>query len=633
MDRADLEHWSRRDVARLLALLEAERQYHQQIVAAVACGIAVLRRDGAILSANGAIRSILGVESRSLLQCSISGFVSSPQFRNCLDDVIRDGVSHSNIPVTVAGRALRASLAPLAPWDSESEREAVLTLLPVDVAEEAGATQLPNVPAVLWNLNRTTLQFESVHGRAEQLLGYPEAHWISTPDFLITRVHADDRDRVAEFYRSAVRHHGVFACEFRAVNGAQQPVWCRDIFEVSDGALIAGLTVENGARRHLEAGSLQASRVDALAGLARKLAHELNNSLMIVTGYAEELRNSFGEDDSRRSDVEAILSAAESMAGVTGELQGFTRTQAAPPASIEITSLLTELSQRIRDELGATLVCRLPHSPLSAYAAADQLEAVLFSLARRLRDKSDPHMILTVSETPVRELSSLPQSLEPGSYVEIALRGPFASEVAASEFETLIAGRSPHASDLARAFAIVREWGGTIVALRTEYASEIRLLLPAVAQPKAAAALPAPPPPAAEPVEVPVDNAMFELPGRNVLVVDDEAGIRGLVRRILERESYHVIEAEEAAEAIELVRREHPSIDLLVTDIDLPGRSGRELADLLAEMYPSLRVLFVSGFTDEAEGRTHSLPAGAIVLQKPFTLASLMRRVREVMEG
>jgi hypothetical protein len=370
--------------------------------------------------------------------------------------------------------------------------------------------------------------------------------------------------------------------------------------------------------------------VDAIANLSRQLSHDLNNSLMIVTGYAEELLAELPENDRRRPDVRSILSAAESMAGIAGELHGFTRKQASPAAATELGVLLTAVAARIREEIGATLVLRLSDKRLFALADATQLEAVLLSIARRLRDKIDPHMILLAGPKSIGEMSNLELALKPGDYVEIALRGPFASEVPASSFESFLSGKNPHGGDMARAYAIVREWGGTILTGRSDHTSEVRVLLPGGTEP----AQPGPEDTskqAAAPAAPAMSTATPEAEAGAVLVVEDETGIRALVRKILEREGYTVVESDSAEEAMEVTRRRATPFRLLIADLKLPGKSGHELAEALSALYPALRVLYISGYTDDAEEVTRDVGAGAAFLQKPFTLAALLKKVREAL--
>jgi PAS domain-containing protein len=587
MDRNELEQWTGREVARLLALLETERRYYQEILTALPIAAAVVTNTGKFASANRAFRRLLGTGSQQFQRQSLSQILPSARLEASVRETLK-GATPERIPINISGRSFLASVTPVRGWDDDVESLAVLTI------EEASSTvpiapvvpSLPDLPAVVWTLDPDTLQFASVEGADKHLLGYSSLHWQSTPGFRLDRIHVGDRSRVEDFYREAIQSGVEFGCEFRAVTADSKIVWCRDTVhvvrdEAGNVARIHGLTTDVTSRRQAELDNLQANRVDALLGLSRRLSHDLNNALMIVTGYSEELLATLPENDARRADVQAILSAAEGMAGIAGELHGFTRKQASPAVPTDVSELLTEVAARIREELGATLVLRVPSGGLWGLADSIQLEAALISVARRLRDKTDPHMIITAGEVFIPELSSFEQAVKPGQYVEICLRGPYVCEVPASAFESLLSGKDSHESDLARTYAIVREWGGSMFTGRTEHTSEVRVLLPAVA--------------VVEQRENPAEDVAVPPPSdtATVLVVEDEKGIRALVRKILTREGYTVLEASSAEEALEVARRHRAPIHLLLADMILPGKSGHELAGALQASYPNLRVVYI----------------------------------------
>lgn len=614
-------------MARLLALVETERRYYQEIVASFPIGAAIVSRSGAIVFANRAFRRLAGIRPGELQSKNLEQVIASQALMAAVEDVLRSSSTRARVPVEMAGYNFQASVIPLHGWEDDPETEALIAF------EGAGPPQasVPSDdtggwPALLWTMHPETQQFLSIEGAEEHLLGYSPQHWTSTPDFWRERVHADDRPAFVEFFRSAIRKGGEFGCEYRALTASRKPVWRRDTFRVTlDGEgnpiRITGVTIDITARRRAETDNVKANRLDALTGLSRRLSHDFNNSLMVVTGYAEELLAHMPDTDPRRSDINAILASAESMAGVSGELGGFARRQATRPGSTDLSAILTEAAGRIRTELGSTLVLRLPQQRLTAHADAAQFEAVLISVARRLRDKNDPHMILVAGEVTVDELPNLPFALRPGRYVEVVMRGPFLAEIPPASFETLVSGKNPHATDMTRAYLVVREWGGTLYALRTEHTSEVHILLPAsMAEPVAPAA--PKPKPAAEPAPaVPV--------APTVLVVEDEKGIRGLVQKILKREGYEVLVASSGDQADEVAARSTAPIRLLVTDVTLAGQSGREIADRIAGHYPDLRVLYISGYNDDPEVTLREL-GGTPFLQKPFTLAALVKKVREI---
>jgi CheY-like chemotaxis protein len=333
MERLDFKQWSAKEVARLLALVEAERRYYQHLVAALPVPLAVLSTERAILSANRAFRQTFAARPEELAGKSIEQILPSEILVEKIRDAHVHGIPQPGFPLDLGARRFRVSIVPIRNRDDDGEEETLL------MVEDASATAAP----------------------------------------------------------------------------ADAPA--------------------------------------APHGLAGRLAHDINNPLMIVTGYSEELLESLPADDPRRKDVEQILAAAERISGITAELLAFTRKQAG-----------------------------------------------------------------------------------------------------------------------------------------------------------------AEPPPAGEARET-------------VLVVDDEEGIRALVRKILRRERYRVLEAGSAEEALGVAAAHGGRIDLLLTDVLLPGASGRTLTERLRAIRPDLKVLYISGHTGG-----EAVP-GSRLLEKPFTLGTLVSKVREALEG
>ncbi len=206
--------------------------------------------------------------------------------------------------------------------------------------------------------------------------------------------------------------------------------------------------------------------------------------------------------------------------------------------------------------------------------------------------------------------------------------GAGASEVPRAAFETLISGKDPHSSDITRAYTVAREWGGTMYALRTDHTSEVHLLLPAVVAEPAAPRSPEPAAKVAEPVATAAPEPVEPVPV-TIMVVEDEKGIRGLIQKILKREGYQVLVASNSDEADEAAAASPHPIRLVIADLNVSGRDGRAIADRLSGRYPDLRVLYISGYADDPEATTRAV-GPAPFLQKPFTLAALVKKVREI---
>jgi len=349
---------------------------------------------------------------------------------------------------------------------------------------------------------------------------------------------------------------------------------------------------------------------------------------MIVTGYAEELMQALKPSDPLRQEASEILGAARRIGGIAAQLTEFARPQGKPALRINIGDTILNLRSKLTAAAGTTgerltVELRENRTPIVAMADPGQLGEVLAALVAR-PSKGIPRertriVIAWNVETVAERLSPTP--LAPGKYARITLHddGPeMDAAQAVGVFEPVLSKSgdpAPAASSsglaLARAYSIVHQWGGDI-AFSSEpgQGSTFAIYLPYVEPEKG---------PGAAQAERPAPGTA------TILVVDDEPGIRELIRKILLRERYRVLEAGTAEEALMLSQGQ--SIDLLITDVMLPGIHGPDLARRMQETAPRLKTLFISGFTGEEK-----IPTGAHLLAKPFTLSVLLEKVRAALE-
>jgi CheY-like chemotaxis protein len=337
---------------------------------------------------------------------------------------------------------------------------------------------------------------------------------------------------------------------------------------------------------------------------------------MIISGYAEEMLNPLEASDPRRAELEQILAATERIGGLTAQLLEFTRRQAAPAERVELGALLSGLSGKIETRAA---------KPVWAMANQQQLEEILPVLVSIMKEDRTPVVVTCDTATITEHIANT--SLAPATYARVTVAASgFVMEAEKRKviFESFLhktSGRSMGAA-LARAYAVVREWGGELgFESETPRGSVFTMYLPLAepeaelkTEPKTAASRPA--------------DAQRE----TILVVDDEAGIRSLIAKILRREHYRVLEAGTAAEAAALAAAHKDAIQLLLTDVMLPDRSGRQLAEQVVQALPKLKVMYISGFTDDETVRAGAFPPGARFLQKPFTLGALIGTVREALD-
>ncbi|HTB10174.1 MAG TPA: response regulator [Bryobacteraceae bacterium] len=630
MERTDLEQWRAREVARLLALVETERRYYQEMVATLPVALVVLSVDRSVSSANRAFRQTFGLRSKDLRGKTIEQILPSDRLIEKIRDAHVTGATQTGFPLEHDGRQFTVGIVPIRNWDDESEVETLLAI------QEAGGMQattiaapLGPVPAILWEADGATLEFRSVRGEVG-LLGYAAEHWTGTPQFFEDRIHPEDRLTTLEFYFAAIgRGAGEASAEFRAVTASGGTVWVRETIRVKNGTL-TGVMTSIAQREQLEDQWLRSERAHALQGMASRLAHDLNNPLMIVTGYAEEMRNSLSDDDPMRGDVDQILTATERISGIAGQLLNYTRRHAHMASAMNLTYALAQMEEKIALAAGQGCAVHLGSSD-TVWALADegQLEEVVLALVSHDRDDAKERSHLTIGcdiDTITEHVPGM--TLAAGTYARITIHddGKGLDQAGrAAVFEGFLTkhGETTAAAGLARAYGIVREWGGDIACFSEPFRGTTFLVyLPYCAAP-AERAVEAPG------AQGPVVEIPVEVVRETILLVEDEAGIRALVRKILRRENYNVLEAGSAEEAMAMASAATGRIDLLVTDVMLPGASGRELAERIRETRQDLKVLYISGYTDDDAVRTGAIPPGSKFLQKPFTLGALVGKVRE----
>src|SRR5216110_2815616 len=386
------------------------------------------------------------------------------------------------------------------------------------------------------------------------------------------------------------------------------------------------------AQRHLENQLRQSQKMEAVGQLAGGIAHDFNNLLTAILGSTQLLLQATPPGDVRREDVEEIRNAGLRAAELTRQLLAFSRRQVLAPKVLELNAVVANMDKMLRRLIGddVELATALHAEAGAVNADPGQLEQVLLNLVVNARDAMPGGgrvLIETTRMTLRDELVERRHRLPPGDYVCLAVTASGLGMDEATQahlfepfFTTKEVGKGTGLG-LATVYGIVKQSGGYIwVYSEPGRGTTVKVYLPRV-RGAAEPPLPAPEPP--------------PLRGGNetVLLVEDAAPVRTLARRSLEARGYTVLDAADGPSAIELSRRHSGVIDALVTDVVMPGMSGRELAERLAPTRPEMKVLYTSGYTDDAMVRQGVLSAGVAFLQKPFVPDTLARKVREVLDG
>jgi PAS domain S-box-containing protein len=384
------------------------------------------------------------------------------------------------------------------------------------------------------------------------------------------------------------------------------------------------------AQRALEAQLQQAQRMDAVGRLAGGIAHDFNNLLTIISGLTGLSINRLPEDDRVRRDLLEVVKAADRASALTQQLLTFSRRQLAEIEVLEPNDIVQGLVSLLRRLIGEHIVLR-------THLAADlgrvrgnrgQLEQVVMNLVVNARDAMPDGGTLTIETTNAEVAGAFAQEqlrLEPGPYVVMVVSDTgegMDAVTQASIFEPFFTTKGPgHGTGLglATVYAAVQHVGGAIyVYSEPGRGSAFKVYLPRVDAP---ASVPEPPQPAARP-EAPSPSQ------RTILLAEDEPGVRAFTAQVLEDAGFRVLEAGSGEEALALVTSFEEPINLLLTDVVMPGINGRVLAERMRMVYPGLAVIYMSGYTDDMVIRTGVVAEGVSFLQKPFTPARLVERVR-----
>ena len=425
-----------------------------------------------------------------------------------IEEVLKSGVSQLGIRVeTSREKRLRVGILAIRNWDEEAAQEALLTIEDLTSLELLEAPAAPeeietpaapppavsasdlvdNLDAIQWAVELPAMNFVFASPQAAGLLGFAPEHWTSHPSFWLDRIDASDRDWVARSYQRAIESDAPHSCEFRAITAGGRTVWLREysrLLPAKEGEprYMIGVAVDVTERRMLEDQLVQAERVEAVSRLASRMAHDLNNTLMILTGYSEELLTALPAGSAMRSDVREILAATEKMSGFTSQLLSFARRQGPVAEEMELESAIEKMKPRLNALLGTHvgLDLRLSGAPNRVRADAAQLEQVVTAIVERARQgvHAGERITLETSRLEVREDLRRPSApLQPGVYAVISIIAPskpLDDEAKAALFECSLPGKEPWdevAATLSRAYGIVRQWGGDISVLSPQHRS------------------------------------------------------------------------------------------------------------------------------------------------------------------
>ena len=401
----------------------------------------------------------------------------------------------------------------------------------------------------------------------------------------------------------------------------------------AEGRIIGGLRIfaDMTARRKLEEQLRHAQKMEAVGQLAGGVAHDFNNLLTIICGYSEVMLANPSTDSSLKDLIKEIRKAGDRAASLTRQLLAFSRKQVVEYKAVDLNSIINDIEKMLRRLIGEDISLATALDPTISQVKADagQLEQIIMNLAVNARDAMLKGGKLTIETSNVeldRRYAAAHPEVNPGRYVLLAVSDTgcgMSEEVKSRIFEpfftTKEVGRGTGLG-LATVYGIVKQSGGHIwLYSEVGQGTTFKVYLPALEE------------------KIPLSKSFSTMsPSKKgvetILVVEDEDAVRSLTVHSLSMLGYRVLEANCGAEAIRILKNHVDPVQLVVTDVVMPDMGGRKLADEITRYRPGIRVLFVSGYTNDAVVR-HGVLAGEMAfLQKPFTPSVLAAKVREVLE-
>jgi two-component system, cell cycle sensor histidine kinase and response regulator CckA len=486
-----------------------------------------------------------------------------------------------------------------------------------------------------WDLDLTS--GESTWSESlRNLMGVTSEYPAGFEDFL-RLVHPDDRREIEAKVGHAYEHGGDFEFEYRLLRPDGETRWMmsrgRAFRDEGAPARVVGVSMDIGerksseaARERLEHALRQAHKLEAVGRLAGGVAHDFNNLLLGIRGYGELALNAIDQGDDAREDVEEMLAAADRAAKLTGQLLAFSRKQVLQPQIIDLSEVVRELEKLLARMIGEDVELDVVLPPGEVYVDADrgQIEQVIANLAVNAREAMPAGGRLTLEVATVEVDCEHTVGLAPGRYAHLVVSdsGEGMDAVTAAQIFEPFFTTKPEGTGLglATVHGIVTQSGGTVwVYSEPGKGATFKVYLPLSEQGAA--------PPSPRPADSVAPGS-----GETILLVEDDPLVRPVVARMLESWGYRVLVASDGEAALAFAEPGNGPIDLLLSDLIMPGLGGREIAERLGRLRPGVRVLHMSGYTDDAVIRRGVLERDSAFIQKPFGSDELARTIRQILD-
>ena len=508
-------------------------------------------------------------------------------------------------------------------------------------AEDRYRTLVERLPAITYIAELgASGPWHYVSPQIESILGFSPAEWLSDPLNWLNHIHSEDHEIAIAAENRFQETQELFQAEYRMFARDGRVLWFRDegvmLNAVGDqGPLMQGVLYDITEHKRLEEQLRHSQKLEAVGQLAGGVAHDFNNLLMVIQAHNERLRGRLAQDDPAHKDALEIERAVTRATALTQQLLAFSRRQVLRLKAIDLNTVLAEVAKMLDRLIPANIELKITPaaSPNCVKADPGQMEQVILNLAVNARDAMPQGGRLTIETRNVEldeTVAGSHSQVPPGKYIVLSVSDTgtgMHSDIQAHIFEPFFTTKKPGKGTglgLAIVYGVVKQTGGWITARSVlENGTTFDIYFPQVPVEEVGP----------EPVvETKMSLASAARGTETILLVEDQDGIRELVCEYLQKNGYSVLRAVDGNEAFQIAEKyEHP-IHLLLTDVIMPNVGGRELADRLAQPRPQMKVLFMSGYPDHATWSSELVDDTAAVLQKPFPLDILARKIRSLLD-
>ncbi len=631
--------------------LRVQKVFLEQLIETAPEAIAIVDPDYIVRKINLEFTRVFGFTSEEVCGCNLRALIVPP-----------DKAEESRSLGTFSDKAITSVLETTRQRKDGTRIEVSLLVSPVIVGTDVNAVyciyrditerKLANLAIAGWKRRyddavlasrQVVFDWDSVSGQVtfggalEEVLGYSPGVFTSASEKWRELIHPDDLERYVKGILQATETKQAYELEYRVRSSKGEYRMMHEqgrvvLDEGGNVVRIVGFMTDVSERRMLEEQLRQAQKMEAVGRLAGGVAHDFNNLLTVIMGYSQILTQELTPGSIMHDATTQIGSAANRAAGITRQLLAFSRQQVLAPRTIDLNIVILNLDSMLRRLIGEDIEVLTVRARDLGTVKADpgQIEQVIMNLALNARDAMPNGGKLTL-ETANVELDEAyareHESVEPGRYVMLAVSDTgvgMSPETQAHIFEPFYTTKETGKGTglgLSTVYGIVKQSGGHIwVYSELGRGTTLKIYLPRMDQP----------------VEKPGSEKGSSLVQHNIetiLLVEDDAQLRQLTSAVLSHCGYRVLAAGSPDEALALCKANHREIELLVTDVVMPGMNGRQLAEQVTLITPQIKVLYISGYTSNAIVHHGVLDAGLWFLAKPFSLAALVAKVREVLDA